>query len=131
MKPEIMNLLTWYANQIEMACEYYQNPNDVYTEIKIARDRFLEKLKDEIDFNNLSEQEAKELRFGKWSEEDPTLYLIPIWLFPILPVGTKLTCINGEDIVYDGHNVNNDVRFGCLAYGVRVKLEKKGEKEGI
>lgn len=127
MKPEIMNLLTWYANQIEMACEYYQNPNDVYTEIKIARDRFLEKLKDEIDFNNLSEQEAKELRFGKWSEEDPTLYLIPIWLFPILPVGTKLTCINGEDIVYDGHNVDNDVRFGCLAYGVRVKLEKKGE----
>lgn len=127
MKPTIMNLLTWYANQIEMACEYYQNPNDVYTEIKIARDRFLEKLKDEIDFNNLSEQEAKELRFGKWSEEDPTLYLIPIWLFPILPVGTKLTCINGEDIVYDGHNVDNDVRFGCLAYGVRVKLEKKGE----
>ena len=127
MKPEIMNLLTWYANQIEMACEYYQNPNNVYTEIKIARDRFLEKLKDEIDFNNLSEQEAKELRFGKWSEEDPTLYLIPIWLFPILPVGTKLTCINGEDIVYDGHNVDNDVRFGCLAYGVRVKLEKKGE----
>ena len=129
MKPQIMSLLTWYANQIEMACEYYQNPNDVYTEIKIARDRFLEKLKDEIDFNNLSEQEAKELRFGKWSEEDPTLYLIPIWLFPILPVGTKLTCINGEDIVYDGHNVDNDVRFGCLAYGVRVKLEKKGEEK--
>ena len=127
MKPTIMNLLTWYANQIEMACEYYHEPNDIYTEIKIARDKFLEKLKDEIDFNNLSEQEAKELRFGKWSEEDPTLYLIPIWLFPILPVGTKLTCINGEDIVYDGHNVDNDVRFGCLAYGVRVKLEKKGE----
>ena len=129
MKPTIMNLLTWYANQIEMACEYYHEPNDIYTEIKIARDKFLEKLKDEIDFNNLSEQEAKELRFGKWSEEDPTLYLIPIWLFPILPVGTKLTCINGEDIVYDGHNVNNDVRFGCLAYGVRVKLEKKGEEK--
>lgn len=129
MKPTIMNLLTWYANQIEMAYEYYQNPNDVYTEIKIARDKFLEKLKDEIDFNNLSEQEAKELRFGKWSEEDPTLYLIPIWLFPILPVGTKLTCINGDEIVYDGKNVDNDVRFGCLAYGVRVKLDKKGEEK--
>ena len=127
MKPEIMNLLTWYANQIEMACEYYHEPNGIYTEIKIARDRFLEKLKDEIDFNNLSKQEAIELRFCKWSEEDPTLYLIPIWLFPILPVGTKLTCINGEDIVYDGHNVDNDVRFSWLAYGVRVKLEKKGE----
>ena len=129
MKPEIMNLLTWYANQIELACEYYHVPNNIYTEIKIARKKFLEKLKDEIDFNNLSEQEAKELQFGKWSEEDPTLCLIPIWLFPILPVGTKLTDIAGDEIVYDGKNVDNDVRFGCLAYGVRVKLEKKGEEK--
>lgn len=129
MKPTIMNLLTWYANQIEMAIEYYHEPNDIYTEIKIARKKFLEKLKDEIDFNNLSKQEAIELRFVKWSEEDPSLYLIPIWLLPILPVGMKLTCINGEDIVYDGNNVDNDVRFGCLAYGVRVKLDKKGEEK--
>lgn len=127
MKPEIIHLLTWYANQIEMAYEYYHEPNAIYEEIKIARKRLLEALKDLIDFNDLSKREAIELRFGKWSEEDPTLYLIPIWVFPILPVGTKLTCINGEDIVYDGHNVDNDVRFGCLAYGVRVKLEKKGE----
>lgn len=125
MKPEIMNLLTWYANQIEMACEYCHEPNDIYTEIKIARKKFLEKLKDEIDFNNLSKQEAIELRFVKWSKEDPTLYLIPIWLLPILPVGTKLTAIDGDEIVYDGKSIDNDTRFGCLAYGVRVKLEKK------
>ena len=61
--------LTWYANQIEMACEYYHESNDIYTEIKIARKKFLEKLKDEIDFNNLSKQEAIELSFIKWSEE--------------------------------------------------------------
>ena len=127
MKSEIMNCLTWYANQIEMACEYYHEPNDIYTEIKIARKKFLEKLKDEIDFNNLNEQEAIELRFGKWSEEDPTLYLIPIWLLPILPIGTKVTSIFDEEIVYDGKNIDNDVRFGCLAYGIRVKPEKKGD----
>lgn len=129
MKPQIMHLLTWYANQIEMAYEYYHEPNDIYEEIKIARKRFLEALKDEIDFNSLSKQEAIELRFCKWSEEDPNLYLIPIWLLPVLPVGTKLTSINGDEIVYDGKNVDNDVRFGCLAYGVRVKLDKKGEEK--
>lgn len=75
----------------------------------------MEALKDEIDFNNLSKKEAVELRFCKWSKEDPSLYLIPIWLLPVLPVGTKLTCINGDEIVYDGKNVDNDVRFGCLA----------------
>lgn len=57
------------------------------------------------------------------------MYLIPIWLLPVLPVGTKLTCINGAEIVYDGKNIDNDVRFGCLAYGVRVKLDKKGEEK--
>lgn len=129
MKPQIMSLLTWYTNQIEMAYEYYHEPNVIYEEITIARKRFLEKLKDKIDFNNLSEQEAIELRFYKWCEEDPTLYLIPIWLFPILPVGTKLTAINGEEIVYDGKNVDNDVRFSCLVYGIRVKLDKKGEEK--
>lgn len=129
MKLRIMHLLTWYANQIEMAYEYYHEPNDIYEEIKIARKRFLEALKDEIDFNDLSKEEAIELRFCKWSEEDPSLYLIPIWLFPILPVGTKLTSINGDEIVYDGKNVDNDVRFGCLAYGVRVKLDEKGEEK--
>lgn len=129
MKLRIMHLLTWYANQIEMACEYYHEPNDIYEEIKIARKRFLEALKDEINFNDLSKEEAIELRFCKWSEEDPSLYLIPIWLLPVLPVGTKLTCINGDEIVYDGKNIDNDVRFGCLAYGVRVKLDKKGEEK--
>ena len=129
MKPQIMGLLTWYANQIEMAYEYYHEPNTIYEEIKIARKRFLEALKDEIDFNDLSKKEAIELRFCKWSEEDPSLYLIPIWLLPVLPVGTKLTCINGAEIVYDGKNIDNDVRFGCLAYGVRVKLDKKGEEK--
>lgn len=129
MKPQIMSLLTWYANQIEMAYVYYHEPNDIYEEIKIARKQFMEALKDEIDFNNLSKKEAIELRFCKWSEEDPSLYLIPIWLLPILPVGTKLTCINGDEIVYDGEKVDNDVRFGCLAYGVRVKLDKKGEEK--
>jgi len=129
MKLRIMHLLTWYANQIEMAYEYYHEPNAIYEEIKIARKQFMEALKDEIDFNNLSKKEAIELRFCKWSEEDPSLYLIPIWLLPILPVGTKLACINGDEIVYDGKNVDNDVRFGCLAYGVRVKLDEKGEEK--
>lgn len=71
MKPQIMSLLTWYANRIEMAYEYYHEPNTIYEEIKIARKRFLEALKDEIDFNDLSKKEAIELRFCKWIEGLP------------------------------------------------------------
>lgn len=47
--------------------------------------------------------------------------LIPLYLLPILPEGTKLYSIFGEEIIYDGNNINNDTRFGCLAYGIKIK----------
>lgn len=130
MKPEITNCLTWYANQVAETVQY-TNWSDEFCreEIKRATDRFVNELKKYINFNNLTEGEAQELRFGKWSDDEPDLYLIPLYLLPILPIGTKLTCINGQKIVYDGHNIDNDTRFGCLAYGVRVKLDKKGEEK--
>lgn len=130
MKPEITNCLTWYANKVAETVQY-TNWSDEFCreEIKRATDRFVNELKKYIKFNNLTEGEAQELRFGKWSDDEPDLYLVPLYLLPILPVGTKLTCINGEEIIYDGKNVDNDVRFGCLAYGVRVKLDKKGEEK--
>lgn len=130
MKPEITNCLTWYANQVAETVQY-TNWSDEFCreEIKRATDRFVNELKKYIDFNNLTEEEAQELRFGKWSDDEPDLYLVPLYLLPILPIGTKLICINGDEIVYDGKNVDNDVRFGCLAHGIRVKLDKKGEEK--
>ena len=130
MKPEITNCLTWYANQIAETVQYTNWSDEFCREdIKRATDRFVNELKKYIDFDNLTEEEAQELRFGKWSDDEPDLYLVPLYLLPILPIGTKLTCINGQKIVYDGHNIDNDTRFGCLAYGVRVKLDKKGKEK--
>lgn len=130
MKPEIMNCLTWYANQVAETIQYTNWSDEFCREdIKRATDRFVNELKKYIDFNNLTEEEAQELRFGKWSDDEPDLYLVPLYLLPILPIGTKMTSINGDEIVYDGHNIDNDTRFGCLAYGVRVKLDEKGEEK--
>lgn len=53
------------------------------------------------------------------------LWLIPLYLFPIIPIGLKVTCINGEEIVNDGHNLDDDIRFGCVAYGIKIKNENK------
>lgn len=119
MKKEIMNCLTWYANQIEMACRYWKNPTDTYSEIKTAQIKFLEEIKKHIDFSKLTKEEAVELRFGKWTDES-NLYLIPIYLLPILPIGIELTAIDGEKVVYDGKNVDDDTRMGCLAYGIVI-----------
>lgn len=120
MKKEIRNCLTWYANQIEMAYRYNRKLEDVYTEISIAKTKFLEEIKKHIDFSKLTKEEALELRFGKWTDESD-LYLIPIYLLPIIPIGIELTAIDGEKVIYDGENVNDDTRMGCLAYGLVIK----------
>ena len=49
------------------------------------------------------------------------LRLIPLYLYPSLPIGITLTSINGEEIVFNGSNIDTDIRFGCLAYGIKPK----------
>lgn len=129
MKPEIRNCLTWYANRVAETVQYTNWSDDFCRkEIKEAHDRFVEELKKHIDFQNITIEEARELRFGKWSE-DSNLYLLPLYLLPVVPIGTKLTSIFGEDIIYDGSNVDNDIRCGCLAYGIRIGESIEGDVE--
>jgi hypothetical protein len=51
------------------------------------------------------------------------LRLIPLYLYPSLPIGITLTSIGGEEIVFDGSNIDIDVRFGCLAWGIKPKKD--------
>lgn len=127
MKPEIRNCLTWYANRVAETVQY-TNWTDGFCrkEIKKDHDMFIDEIKKHIDFDKLTREEAVELRFARWDEEMPDLYLIPLYLLPAIPIGTKLTTISGDEVVYDGTNVDNDVRFGCIAYGINIK-EKNNE----
>lgn len=120
MKSEIINYLTWYANQVAQTVQYPWNDEFCRKEIKEAHDKLIDELKKHINISHLTKEEAIELRFGRWSDETPNLYLIPLWLLPIIPVGTELTSIFGNKIVYDGANIDTDIRFGCLAYGIEI-----------
>ena len=71
---------------------------------------------------DLTEKEMLELGFGKWSEEDPK-FLIPLWLFPFLTKEVDCGCIDGEKRIQKKSEMDNDHRFGCLAYGVMPKKE--------
>lgn len=122
MKVEIRNALTWYANKIAETVQYKSWSDEYCREVaQKATDTMLDSLKKDLNWDSLTKEEALELRFGQWSNEDPDLYLIPLWLLPIIPIGTKLTTIFGDEITYDGHNVDNDTRFGCIAYGIHIK----------
>lgn len=120
MKKEIINCLTWYANRVAETVQYHWSDEFCRKEIKEAHDKLMNELKKHIDWKTLTREEAIELRFGRWSDETPNLYLIPLWLLPIVPIGIELTTISGNKIIYNGSNVDNDIRFGCIAYGVEL-----------
>lgn len=156
MKKEIINCLTWYANSVAELVQY-ESRGDEFARKKLKKntDSFLGELKKHIDWNNLTDEECKELRFGKWDtdegidkeieslkagwegsyaqkegknidemiaalERTKGLRLIPLYLLPIVPIGTELTSIFGEVFKYDGNNVDKDTRFGCIAYGIKA-----------
>ena len=122
MRDKIRNCFTWYANRIAEAVQYTTWSDECCRKyVKEVTDEFLAELETYIDWNHLTRDEAYELRFKLWREDQPDLYLVPLYILPILPIGTELTCINGDKVVYDGSNVDNDIRYGCIAYGIEIK----------
>lgn len=151
MKKEIINCLTWYANRVSETTQYESWSDEFCRkEIKESTDVFLDELKNHINWDNLTEEECIELRFSRWASDENVdeeidyvrkegtdeadikkkveelertrgLWLIPLYLLPIVPKGTELTSIFGEVVKYDGTNVDNDIRCGCIAYGIKLK----------
>lgn len=159
MKKEIINCLTWYANRVAETVQY-ETWSDEYArkELKKTTHTFLEELKNHIDWDNLSDEECKELRFCRWDtdegideeiealkagwegscaqkegqslderivalERTKGIRLIPLYLLPIVPIGTELTSIGGEVVKYGGGNIDKDIRFGYIAYGIKPKCD--------
>lgn len=120
MKREIINCLTYLANRVAETTQYNWSSDFCKKEIKEATEKFIEEFKKHIDWNNLTKEDCIELRFIKWND-DSDLYLIPLYLLPIIPIGLKVYCINGQEIINDGTNLDNDIRLGCIAYGIKVK----------
>ncbi len=120
MKQEILNILTYIANITSETVVYEWDAELCHEEICEKMDLAIAELRKHLDWNSLTDQDCTELRFGEWEEGNP-LRLIPIWLYKAIPVGTKLTCIDGEEIVFDGSNIDTGIRFGCLAWGIIPK----------
>lgn len=65
--------------------------------------------------------QAKLLGFKFW-EEDSNLMLIPGYLYQFIPEGLELYSISGEEEQYESYaDLDNDTRFGCLAYGIYMQ----------
>lgn len=80
-------------------------------------------LQSELEKGHLTKEEFDERVANEKKKNTLGLRLIPLYLYPSLPVGTALTAIDGKEIVFDGSNIDVDSRFGCLAWGIKPKKD--------
>lgn len=123
MKQKLINHFTWLVNNIARVNEC-NSLSDKFKveELEISFKTFYQSLRDNnlIDFENLTAEEATELRFEKWNDESK-LWLIPLYIKPLLPKGLKVTAIDGKVLEVGKDYLVNDVRGRTLPYGVVIK----------
>lgn len=78
-------------------------------------------LQSELDNGHITKEEFDK----KVANEKKTfgLYLIPLYLYPSLPIGIVLTSIDGKEVVFNSLNISTDIRLGCLAWGIKPKKD--------
>jgi hypothetical protein len=112
---ELQNLKSSIAN---LAAEAYQysswTPEFSRNNIVDTMYTYTEKYTTNLDFNQV---ELEDLGFQVWDEES-NLMLIPLWLLPFISNGVELTSISGDTATVGTDDIDNDVRFGCIAFGV-------------
>lgn len=99
--------------------EYWGDEITLY-EYKRGCETILDNIKKYLDWDDIDEETANILYFGKWSDSNPKFRLIPVYLYSIIPNGLKVQSIMGGTEIWNGKQ-DNDNRFGYLAYGIEIK----------
>jgi hypothetical protein len=60
-------------------------------------------------------------RWDEPNEKGETLWLLPGEWYAIIPDGTPIVCIDGEHELFKRGETDDDIRYGCLAYGVLAR----------
>lgn len=95
------------------------------SQIKEKFDKYIndDKVKEFFDLKNLTSERSKALRFQRWDEDMPNLWLFPLWYIYFIPYGTKVIDINGVEKEFT-KDTDLDTRFGCVAFGVEFHENK-------
>lgn len=76
--------------------------------------------------HTFSEQTLTKLGLGIWDkDETQTHWLYPHEWYNYIPAGLMITSISGEAEQFIPGTTDDDMRFGCLAYGFIQKSDKE------
>lgn len=109
------------------ATDEYKSWSDEFARQEISET--LTKLRGRIlkDYNltECTDEQLAILGFSTW-EVGSSVRLIPLHLFRCIPDGTKVNCIDGEEFTVGKDDLDNDIRFGCVAYGITASDKQQG-----
>ena len=118
--------MRWLANQVAMACEYSWDDEFARKELRKAYGHFQRAVMNEkFNWDALKIDELKALGCKSWDEPDEngeTILLLPLYLLKVMPEGQVLHGIGGDTAVVGKDEIHNDVRFGCIPYGLKRKV---------
>lgn len=126
LEEQLLRLMITSQNLTATVIHYEKASSDAsYACVKEIYDTLLKEIGDLVNFTKLDAKTARTLGLRKWDNTNPALFLIPIYLVPLIPIGIELTSIRGNKIIYDGSNIELDTRYGMLAYGFMIEDDKE------
>ena len=120
-----LRLQSWVLKQIAQIKAYNEHWDAEYCKQKVSEwlNTFADNndVKEVFAIENLTQERAKAIGFGYWDKDEfPNLMLFPLWYCFLLPYGTKVINIWGEETIYND-KTDLDVRFGCVAFGINIE----------
>lgn len=112
---KIINKYGRHIVLISMYRSWQENKDFMLGELCSYYRTFINKLKEEIPFETLTESDLRVMGFGEWDNEKH-LFLIPLLLWEYIPDGIEVVSIMGERYVKGKDNISDDTRDGYLAY---------------
>lgn len=115
----INRCLRWLTDAV---ANDYQN--DALSPIlKDKVEKFYQSVNSCIDWDNLIAYDLRNLGFMRYEDEGESsteLWLIPQWLYPIIPDEIELMNIQGEMFTFDRKTTPYTLFYGCMTYGVCI-----------
>ena len=121
-----LRCLRWLANAV---AEDYQDKN-MSTNLINKTDKFYESLRKTIDWNELTRDDFLRLGFmncGYEDEDEYELWLIPLWLYDVIPDGLLLMDLNRNMFTFKRGQTPFEKFYGCVTYGIRIPNPSYGK----
>ena len=116
---KVYRLLSRTMSIIAQPVEYAKGWSDEFarSETKKYMEKLQKTVKEEVNLTQFTDRELGMLGFQRWSAACG-MQLVPLWAVKALRDGTKLYSIDGEVAIVGKDEIDNDVRFGCIPYGI-------------